>query len=121
MRASPGSRVTPAAVGLVSSDTAIRRDDSTNCRASAAPVARCRRRRVRTGTPARRAAARTAPASKGRLARTPAVARTSSVSWAKLARERARGPFGVWTDSRISKRPLGRVTTYAIPTMLPTT
>ena len=38
-------------------------------------------------------------------------ASTSSVSWAKLAKERARGPLGVWTDSRISNRPLGRATT----------
>jgi hypothetical protein len=28
--------------------------------------------------------------------------------------------LGVWTDSRISKRPRGRATTYAMPTRLPT-
>src|SRR5258708_2157342 len=71
-----------------------------------------------------RAEARTAPGSKGRLARSRAVSRTLSVSCSKLARVRARGPLGVYTDSRISKRPLGRATTYAtahqyIPTTYP--
>jgi hypothetical protein len=45
---------------------------------------------------------------------------TSSLNSVKLASERAREPLGVWTDSRISKRPLGRATTYAIPTRIPT-
>ena len=66
---------------------------------------------VRRHAPARRAAPSTAPASKGRVARPAARVRTSSVRSEKLANERARGPFSVCTDSLISNRPFGRVTT----------
>jgi len=66
---------------------------------------------VGVGAPARCAAPSTAPASKGRMARPAARARTSSVRSEKLANERARGPFSVCTASLISNRPFGRATT----------
>ena len=113
MRASPGSCIEPGRGGGDSSASAIRRDASTNRRISGLL---CRW----VWVAARAALARTAVGSKGRVARRRAVSRTSSVRREKLARERARGPLGVWTDSRISKRPFGRATTNAIPTMLPT-
>jgi hypothetical protein len=124
MRASPGS-VRPAA-GCGPSERAIRREDATNVRLDrlgpdpgpfAVGVAVAVG--VGMGAPARWAAPSTAPTSKGRVARPAARVRTSSVRSEKLANERARGPFSVCTDSRISKRPFGRVTTYAIPTRLP--
>ena len=115
MSESPGSRREPARGGFVSRALAIRREDSTNLRmvgrrwrgVEAVVVA------VALGAArlARAALARTASASNGREALRRAFATTSSVSSLKLASERARGPLSVCTDSRISKRPLGRATT----------
>ena len=120
MSESPGSRREPAGGGFVSRALAIRREDSTNLRmvgrrwrgveAVAVAVALGAARLARAAL-ARTALARTASASNGREALRRAFATTSSVSSLKLASERARGPLSVCTDSRISKRPLGRATT----------
>ena len=119
MSAAPGSGRT-AGGGTCSSESASRREASTNWRIGwrggvATPPA-CPRpgRRASAAAAAFSAEARTEAGSNGRLARSRAVSTTLSVSSSKLARVRARGPLGVWTDSRISKRPLGRATTYAI-------
>ena len=118
MSESPGSRREPARGGFVSRALAIRREDSTNLRmvgrrwrgVEAVAVALGAARLARAAL-ARPALARTASASNGREALRRAFATTSSVSSLKLASERARGPLSVCTDSRISKRPLGRATT----------
>ena len=73
-----------------------------------------------TGAPNLSARTRRRLRSSGALARRDASSSTSSFKARNVAKLRVLGPAGVVVDSRISKRPRGLLTTYAIVGNIPT-